>query len=214
MKKLMFDRKRNCVRLMHIINYKTVIIKKHRTEQKRIKKHARDKERLKKITDMYYGQKMSMKAVADVFHVTKQAIWSLLKSEGHKKRPLLSDDEVNKEYQKYISDPEYTHKEHPYSLTTYIRYFKDRGLALRRERKPKYTIEYTARLHTEYMNGNLSLMGFCREHKIAVSSLSSAFKKYGLKAKQRGWDGYWERIHQVVLPNLPPDASQSVCLNL
>jgi hypothetical protein len=204
MRKLIFDKKLNRVRLMSTTDYKMkAIIKKHRMEQKRIKKHTRDKERLAKITDMYYKQKMSMRAIASVFHVTKQAIWFLFKQEGLKKRPLLSDDDVNKEYQKYITDPEYTQKSHPYSLTTYIRYFKDRGLALRRERKPKYTIEYTARLHKEYMDGTLSLMGFCREHKIAVSSLSRAFKTYGLKAKRRGWDGYWERIHQVVLPNLP-----------
>jgi len=159
----------------------------------KIKKRARDKERLAKIIDMVYKQGMTLQAVAEVFNVSKQAISFLLTQEGCHRRKYLSDEEVSVAYREYIADPAFPKKPHKASYSTYIRYFKNKGLALRRDRRPKYTKEYTEKVYKDYMKSPFSLIEFGEFMHVSSSTLTKYFGKYGLKPKKRGWEGYWDR---------------------
>jgi hypothetical protein len=153
----------------------------------KIKKHARDEAKLLKIVDMVYGQKMTLKAVANVFHVSKQAIGSLLKHAGYSRRPYLSDKEVDAAYKEYIADPDFASKPHDASCSTYIRYFKSKGLTLRVDMRPKYTKEYIEKAHKKYMESGLSLINFGKRNYGSSSTLTKYFAKFGLGNKKVGW---------------------------
>ena len=153
----------------------------------RFKKHMRDKEKLLKIVDMVYNQKMTLEAVANIYHVSKQAISFVLKHEGYHRRPYLSDKEIDDAYKEYLKDPEFSKKHHDASYSTYVRYFKNKGLKLRVDLRPKYTKEYTEALHKKYVESDLSLINFGKQNNASASSLNKYFAKYGFTNKKVGW---------------------------